>query len=85
MVVNMWEMWLYKTIMAFMSIQAIQLAFGEYIIALLKNQNKKPIGTPKALLNCALLSMIPVIRWLLVAIMIIGVGMGMIIKEREEK
>ncbi len=79
------EQWLFKTIMAFISIQIIQLVFGKYLAILLKRQNAKSIGTFKALLNSLLLSMLPVLRWLFVGIEVIGVFLGMYYEDKENK
>ncbi len=79
------EQWLFKTIMAFISIQIIQLVFRKYLVILLKSKNKKPTGTFKALLNSLLLSMLPVLRWFFVGILIFGVFLGMYYEDKENK
>ena len=79
------EQWIYKTIIAFLSIQIIQIVFGKYLVILMKSRNAKPIGTFRALLNSILLSMLPVLRWFFVGVLLLGAFMGMSIGGNDER
>lgn len=77
------EQWVFRTIIAFISIQVINFVFSKYLKIFLKSKNQKPVGTFRAILNSILLSMIPIVRWIMVLILIIGVLLGMNTKIKE--
>lgn len=62
----MWEIWLYKTLIAFISIQALKIVFKSQIKKAFKRCNTNGVGFVKGTINCLLVSMIPVMRWLFV-------------------
>ncbi len=77
----MWEIWMYKTLMAFLSLQILQIVFGKYLKKLLKKYNAHGAGFIKGTINSLLVSMIPFFRWVFVSIIVIGIFMGASIQD----
>lgn len=75
----MWEEWVYKTIISFISFQILSFVFKDYIKLAIthyqKNDSKKP-GKIKGTLNCLLTCMIPIVRWIIVIFVIILIITG---------
>lgn len=82
----MWQEWLYKTIIAFISINGLEFVFAPF----LKVWDKKEDGIKKttkirAFINSLIVSMIPFIRWLFVGMILFLVIMAPIYKEELKK
>lgn len=77
----MWETWIYKTIVAFLSIQILQIVFKDYIKKALKKTNTNGAGFVKGTINSLLVSMIPFLRWIFVSLFVLVIIAGANIKE----
>lgn len=77
----MWETWTYKTIVAFLSIQILQIVFKDHIKKVLKKTNANGVGFVKGTINSLLVSMIPFLRWIFVSLFVLVIIAGANIKE----
>lgn len=80
----MWEEWIFKTIIAFLSIQILQIVFGKYIGYAFKKTNAHGSGF-KGFINSILVSMIPFLRWVFVGLMVIVIVSGIILMSEDKK
>lgn len=81
----MWEQWIYKTIIAFLSIQILQIVFKKHIVKAFKKCNTNGVGFIRGLCNSLLVSMIPFFRWVFVALIVIVVIAGASIEEEKNE
>lgn len=81
----MWEEWIFKTVIAFLSIQILQIVFGKYIGYAFKNCNEKGVGHIKGTINALLVSMIPFLRWIFVGLIVIVIVDGIILINDDKK
>lgn len=81
----MWEEWIFKTVIAFLSIQILQIVFGKYIGYAFKKCNEKGVGHIKGTINALLVSMIPVLRWIFVSLIVIVIFSGIILMDNRNK
>lgn len=86
----MFEQWLYKTIIAFISVNALKIVFKDLIYKCIKNYSKKEekygVGFIKSQINTLLTAMIPIVRWIMVVLIIICIIGGTIEpKEKSDK
>lgn len=79
----MWETWLYKTLMAFISIQILEVVFRSQIKKVFRKNNTNGVGFVKGTVNCLLISMIPVMRWVFVSLVVIAIFAGTFIDEEK--
>lgn len=81
----MWEEWIYKTVIAFLSIQALQIVFKEPIKYIFKKNNAKGVGFIRGTINSLLVSMIPFLRWVFVGLVVIVTFAGTYIKRQNKE
>lgn len=85
----MWEIWLYKTIIAFISINALKIVFKDLIVKCFKKygkRNTEGVGFIKSQINTLLTAMIPVVRWIILILIIICIIVGNInLEEKSDK
>lgn len=81
----MWEAWAYKTIIAFLSIQILQIVFKNFIRKAFKKCNAKGVGFTKGTINSLLVSMIPFFRWVFVSLVVLVIFAGAFIEEDDKK
>lgn len=79
----MWEQWIYKTIIAFLSITILKTLFKEQIVKAVKKYSKSEVnnGFIKATINTLLLSMIPFLRWVFMVFVLIAIFTGTMIDD----
>lgn len=80
----MWESWLYKTIIAFISIQALGFVFGDFL-KVWNKKDVKQIGKIRTMVNGLLVSMIPFARWVFVGLVLFIILLTPLCKEQLEK
>lgn len=85
----MWETWVYKTIIAFISMNALKIVFKVLIVKCFKKygkRNKKSVGFIKSQINTLLTAMIPFVRWIMLILIIICIIAGSInLEEKSDK
>lgn len=79
----MWETWLYKTLIAFLSIRILNIVFKNSITKAFKKTNKTGVGTIKATINSLLIAMIPVLRWIFVLLVFMVIFSATFIDEEK--
>lgn len=84
----MWEIWLYKTIIAFISMNALKIVFKDFIHRYIKKHSKDKnygVGFIRSQINTLLTAMIPVVRWIMVILVIICIIGGTTIDGKNDK
>lgn len=76
--------WIYKTLIAFISVRILKFVFND-LLEIYKFDNSKSISKLRAIINTILLSMIPCIRWIMVVMVFFLVLYSPIYKKFSDK
>lgn len=80
--------WLYKTAIAFISMNALKIVFKDYIRRCIKRYGKDKnhgVGFIRSQINTILTAMIPIVRWIMVILLIICIIAGTNIDGKDDK
>lgn len=80
--------WLYKTAIAFISMNALKIVFKDYIYRCIKKYGKDKnygVGFIRSQINTLLIAMIPIVRWIMVILVIICIIAGIAIDDGSDR